>query len=259
MPNYYYHPTENQGTGDGSSEANAKQYSQADLATAFSTVGDGGTVFFLDGTYAWPSLIDTGVATLTFQSLNKHRATLSRSGEGQNGGENVISVTYKDFVVQNMTFRGKSYTTSIFILDGIKHSIGSATSLFHGEGKSMKVRNSSFLIKGAITQDIFKQMNSATVENCTIAVDGTSLGADSVTNTTRPATFKNNIFTSNTPGVVQAGYNASNAQHCCFHNITGVTEGGTNNLFEDPLLVDIPGNDLRLRPTSPCIGAAATS
>lgn len=259
MPNYYYHPTENQGTGDGSSEANAKQYSQGDLATAFSTVGDGGTIFFLDGIYGWPSAIDTGVATLTFQSLNKHGATLSRGGECQNGGGNVTSVTYKDFVVQNIIFRGKSYSTSIFILDGIKHTIGSSTSLFHGELRSMKVRNSSFLISGSITQDIFKQMNNATVENCTIAVDGTSLAADSVTNTTRPAKFKNNIFTSNTPGVVKAGYSASNAQHCCFHNITGATGGGTNNLFEDPLLVDIPANDLRLRPASPCIGAAATS
>ena len=259
MANYFYHPSANQGTGDGSSEANAKQYSSGDLSTAFSTVGDGGTIFFLDGTYSWPNSIDTGVATLTFKSLNKHGATLSRSGETQNGGSSVTSVTYKDFVVSNIIFRGKPNITSIFILDGIKHSIGGATSLFHGEVRAMQVRNSSFLISGAISQDIFKQMNNATVEQCTFAVDGTSLSANSVVSNTEPSTFKNNIFTSNTSGVIASGFSSSSAVNCCFHNVTGATSGGTNNLFEDPQLVDITANDLRLRPTSPCIGAGTAS
>jgi len=34
------------------------------------------------------------------------------------------------------------------------------------------------------------------------------------------------------------------------------SSGGTDNIFEDPLYVD-PGSDLRLRPTSPAIGAAS--
>lgn len=260
---YYYHPTENQGTGDGSSEANAKQYSAGDLATAFSTVGSGGTVFFLNGSYVLPSAIDTGLATLTFQSLERLGATLTRGGgvrEISNGGTNVTSTTYRDFVVSNIIFRGKAYTTSIFILDGLKGTVSSsATSLFHGEMRAMQVRNSSFLISAPMSAHMFKQMNNAIVEGCTFAVDGTSLAENSVTNATKPRTFKNNILTSNTSGVIATGFSASNAQNCCFHNVTGVSSGGTANIFSDPLLVDIPNNDLRLRPSSPCIGAGTAS
>jgi hypothetical protein len=261
MANYFYHPSADQGTGDGSSEANAKQYSSSDLSNAFSTAGAGGTVFFLDGSYTLPNSIDTGVATLTLQSLNRHGATLSKStpGEIQNGGSSVTSTTYKDFVVTNIIFRGKS-TGSIFILDGIKGTISSTlVSLFHGEGDAQQVRNSSFLISAAMSSHIFKQMNNAIVENCTIAVDGTSLSANAVTNATTPSTFKNTILMSNTAGVIATGFSSSNAQNCCFHNVTGVSSGGTNNIFSDPQLVDVVNNDFRLRPSSPCINAGTAS
>lgn len=39
-------------------------------------------------------------------------------------------------------------------------------------------------------------------------------------------------------------------------NVIGIAEGGTNNLFEDPLFADADAGDFRLLPGSPAIGAA---
>jgi hypothetical protein len=55
------------------------------------------------------------------------------------------------------------------------------------------------------------------------------------------------------------------AVNCCINNMGAVndegggTGDGTNNIFADPQFVDFATGDLRLRPSSPCIGAGTAS
>jgi hypothetical protein len=51
-----------------------------------------------------------------------------------------------------------------------------------------------------------------------------------------------------------------NCTNCCVYQMhTNDSSGGTDNIFVEPQFVDAPNGDLRLRPTSPCIGAGTAS
>jgi hypothetical protein len=74
--------------------------------------------------------------------------------------------------------------------------------------------------------------------------------------------IKNCVIVSDTP----SGWSSSSANtlisksvNCCFHDINHSATGGTNNIYVDPVFVNRSDFDLRLRPTSPCIGAGTAS
>lgn len=67
-------------------------------------------------------------------------------------------------------------------------------------------------------------------------------------------TVKNSIFYAATAFTV--GTSLTAATYSDFHNITG-SPSGTGVITSDPLLVDSPNGNLRLRPASPCISTGS--
>ncbi len=71
------------------------------------------------------------------------------------------------------------------------------------------------------------------------------------------STFKNNIFVGNGNSET-LNFTPTTASNNCYHN-NGISSGNGGVVFADPQFVDLANGDLRLRPTSPCIGAGTAS
>ena len=96
---------------------------------------------------------------------------------------------------------------------------------------------------------------SATMTGCTINY---KLGGYAPTSVIwrypTPLVAKNNIVSNYTGSTIywQTDYSVTTATYCDFYNITS-SPSGTGVITSDPLFIDGPNDDYRLRPTSPCI------
>ena len=102
-----------------------------------------------------------------------------------------------------------------------------------------------------------------TMYNCTLHTPGTTVGGTLLGGVFMGAgggynygiTFKNSIIyaAEAIPFKDWAYVPSAVVDYCCLYNITS-PPAGTGNITSDPLLVDPVNNNLKLRPTSPCIG-----
>jgi hypothetical protein len=119
------------------------------------------------------------------------------------------------------------------------------------------VSGCSIYLKWYSGNRIFSDFGGSSIEASTIGLDihpsETAISNDTL------LSAKNCIFTSNDSGSVLTASIGAKGNTCCFYNWGTTTSGGTNNIFQDPQLVNLTGGDLRLRPTSPCIGVATLS
>lgn len=110
----------------------------------------------------------------------------------------------------------------------------------------------------------YRPFQTVSVKNCTILHYPTSgsvkiFSASPTGLTTR--IFQNNIIMGVNPSLQTStlNFNPTTYTNNCFY-LTSETSGGTDNLFNtNPLFVDSATGDYRLRPSSPCIGAATSS
>lgn len=291
MANHYFHPTANQGTGDGSSEANAQQYSTANLDTAEGAASSGDTIFFLDGDYtSLPSAFDNGstAQVLTYRSLNPLGARLLKTSYGKLGlgyGTDDLTSTsttiVRDFYTQNIQWEGNT-DGAIIELRGIKQvdtanaTHGLLQGYIAGKNKTSLahvVQGCSFTLKANNDTGFIGNMINGTVSESSfhILFDGTAgtkkIGQytdfDSYNSFQHP-TFKNTIISCDTDETLHTGLrDTSKLSYSCINTVSyfgGVTAAETGTNFNaDPQFVDAPNGDLRLRPTSPCIGAGTAS
>jgi hypothetical protein len=279
MAPVYIAPTA-QGSADGTSAANAYAYSS--LSSAESDAGSGGTIYFTDGAYDFTTDVTWNADGVTYQSLNPLGAVLTRTGlsSGNNSGEleiagtgNSIAPRVKNFKIVNM--KVWFYQTSGLtgdntpLLQGC--DISSTTDLvtstgllranFGTVGYPVRILNNSVHWKfGSSDTFLFTRLNDATVEGNSFYFDLGSVSGTIASSSSSFSSSKNNIFMSSDNAKMGSDSKAASSTNCCFYQFHSVnTSGGTNNIFEDPQFVDAPNANLRLRPTSPCIGAGTAS
>jgi len=260
----YIAPTA-QGSADGTSAANAYAYSSLDSAE--SDAGNNGIIYFTDGTYAvgnetWDPLVDN----MTYKALNKHKAILNSTGTvtlrfGSNSAtKNVIFENFK--VTGSISYRAQSNAIMKRILHiDTRQSLAQYGSFNTGTGE-FTITDSSFIFdRAAGPQYLFNGLHNGTMNCCTIFNKCTALSANELaSNNNSPACTNTIISTDNSSAVASSAITPASFTNSCLFNLhSGHTSGGTDNIFEDPQFLDSANGDLRLRPTSPCIGAGTAS
>jgi len=273
MATVYIAPTA-QGSADGTSEANA--YAIGSLATAESDAGSGGIIYFLDGDYYTsgnPSFDSTGV---TYQSLNKYGARIGPAASGSTGpalfsigSSTTTNIAIKDFKIRNCKMYQQSSNDAnsplviqgnLIYTDEAKDFATNGAIWIGGADDEVRIYDNVYkLIQGGRASDVISR-NVGT--NAKIERNSIYFESDNTINTTdflNAGSCKNNIFQGAGTGTFSNTFTA-NATNCCFYNFgSSNTSGGTNNIFEDPLFIDVANLDLRLRPSSPCINAGTAS
>jgi hypothetical protein len=270
MATVYIAPTA-QGSADGTSATNAYAYSS--LGSAETDAGNGGTILFLDGTYnlgteTWDA---GGAADMTFKSLNDHGAYLVGTSYIKIGSSTTDTFKVEGFASANLTYMvNHSSNSTVTTLNNIKH-IDTSSSTKSGLGAiysysndaAISITNSSFCLDYSGSSLLFgNKFGNTSVDACSFFIKCSSVSANGITSGTTPLTIKNTIFASDTASAIAASaIDTSDCTNCCIHqmNSTSHTSGGTDNVYADPKYVDTSTGDLRLRPSSPCIGAATTS
>ena len=264
MATVYIAPTA-QGLGDGTSAANAYAYSS--LNTAESDAGDNGIIYFTDGTYTvsnetWDPLVDN----ITYKALNQHKAIITSTGGvtlrfGSNSATKIV--TFENFkVTGGITYRAQSNAImkGILHIDTVQH-LPQYGSFNTGSG-DFTITDSSFTFdRSAGSQYLFRDAQGGTINRCSIFTKCTALSANNLSSIQNsPACTNTIISTDNSNAVSSIAITPASFTNSCLYNLhSGDTSGGTDNIFVDPQFVDAPNGDLRLRPTSPCIGAGTAS
>ena len=255
----YIAPTA-QGSADGTSAANAYAYSSLDSAE--SDAGNNGIIYFTDGTYAvgnetWDPLVDN----MTYKALNQHKAILNSTGTvtlrfGSNSAtKNVIFENFK--VTGSISYRAQSNAIMKRILHiDTRQSLAQYGSFNTGTGE-FTITDSSFIFdRAAGPQYLFNGLHNGTMNRCTIFNKCTALSANELASSNNsPACTNTIISTDNSSAVASSAITPASFTNSCLFNLhSGHTSGGTDNIFEDPQFLDSANGDLRLRPSSPCIG-----
>jgi hypothetical protein len=256
------------GTGTGSGTASDPYY-YSELGSAETAAGDGGTILFTEGTYTFSSdqtWDSGGFSNMTYKSEEDFKAKLQGSGNVReliiSGG---TSVTIEGFSCEDIAY---DPSTSVIVTFSKLRQIDSgsnghdANGLIYGNDNSATythvVTNCSFSLNYTAAGRLFLRL-TATFTNCSFHLRCSAVTTGGVTGYINNNTYKNCIFSSdNNSAINTSALDIADTTNCCIDNFNH-TSGGTDNIFADPQFVDPSTGDLRLRPTSPCIGAATTS
>ena len=273
-PNAVWFDKNYSGTESGSFAQPYNTFSEAHTA-----VSDGGVIAVKAGTHQ-DNLVAMTTKDITIVGTG-HDAILEKSGNGASVSANV---TFLDLTLKS-TFSGTSGNfmvvagttgSTLVTLRGCKCVNTGATfdgfiSGYNNGSGDLSVSNCIFEVQGShadrgavLRTWVYGSLGDVTFDACTIKLTGGSsanfLGFQKIASSTY--TIKNTIFVGNTGSETlmastsgQAGTLADSNN--CYSN-TGHS-GGTDNIFQDPQFVDSASSDYRLRPTSPCIGAATAS
>jgi hypothetical protein len=275
MATVYISATGGASTQDGLTADTA--YAIGSLSTAESDAGSGGTIYFLDGNYFTTNQTLDAMG-VTYQALNKHLAVLGPATAGSTSmttltlgdSTSTANTAFKDFSVRNYKPSLKAPTSGSVTLTV------QGCYIQHTEGKDMATQgvanitplNGNVKIYDCVfaprqshnrTENIIMGTGgNVAFERNTVyyRVVGTHGNAINLSQLTSLGSLKNSIFQGVIEGTgsFQADNAAVNAVNCCFHDF-GAPSGGTNNVFADPQFIDVANDDLRLRPSSPCINA----
>ena len=268
MADSYVAPTA-QGSGNGTSADNA--YAFSSLSSAETDAGSGGIVYFVDGTYT----ISSGTTNLTspgitYKSLTRHGAKLTTLN--LTGGHTIYfgqtsatgsSITIDGLALENLrigiythvkpTIQFCKLTSNADLDMGeyIFYNGGSAGYNFHDNSVSVSFDGSNAVV-------LFYQSTSASLERNSFYFGLTNLG-NSLHASLPTSGMKNNIWMTDDASASSLSVASASSYSCFFQAGSSNTSGGSNNIFVDPQFVDPANDDLRLRPSSPCINAGTAS
>ena len=260
MATVYIAPTA-QGSADGTSAANAYAYTSLD--TAESDAGNGGTILFLDGTYEIPNTTwDPLVTNFTYKSLNKHGAIITSTASrtlrlGANDGSKTVN--FQDFKITGavgLMSQSNVNMSGVEQIDSISHAPQYA-SFYKFDGQW--TITDSVIVKDFSGNGSIGFNTGSTLTRCSFLIKCASVGSTGIQGG-RPILNNSIIMSDNSSAINDNVINPSTCSHSCFFQMhSNDSSGGTNNVFADPLFVDLANGDLRLRPSSPCINAGTAS
>jgi len=273
------------GTGTGTGTL-ADPYFYSQLSSAETAADVGGTILFTDGDYdlsattTWDGVGSSG-NDITYKSLNLQKAviksntggTLRQLSVGSTGNTSTINVQNFKFIDVYFYFfnqgageiSGNLITTSTAVAiptNAFLRVTGSGTTKFINNSIHFQYNSGNYFEREPSRLSEFSG-NTIYISN----LSGKSLWYYTYSTSTDLRScpiVKNNIFaTDDTTGAVLDTQNSFSGSfnNCCFHQFDDSNNGsgGTDNIFADPQLVNPATDDLRLRPSSPCIGAATAS
>jgi len=270
MATVYIAPTA-QGSADGTSEANAYAYSS--LSTAESDAGTGGTIIFLDGTYSVSGIQTWDAPQVTYESQNLHGAIIDGGSVIQRldfGLNTIKKFFFKMFIFVRIesSASGTANLQDLKVENATAFAVGNNPGFFGGRttGNDQVYTGCEFFLNvsgstGTDNRFLKTQGANLTWNKCSFHLNTTGLPTNALKfDSSGTIVFKNTIMSASNSDAFNSNFAiASNGTNCCIHNINHNTSGGTNNVFADPQFVDSINNDLRLRPSSPCINAGTAS
>ena len=273
MATVYISPTGGAVTKNGLTADTSYAYSS--LSSAESDAGDNGIIYFLDGTYdQTTTLALKGAEGLTYESLNSEKAILNNStsnagplqlklGDDANPGT-PNNIKANKFLIKGF---GTYSTNATDEFNDCKFvwstNLAPSGSTSYGFGNTGKYTNCSFSHR--VTGNCARYFSYAApvFKNCTISILATNVtNAVTWTGSVVPnGAITNTAFKCNNNAAINSNLTLVNsATNSSFFQMgSGNASGGTNCIFTDPQFVDPLTDDLRLRPSSPCIGAATSS
>jgi len=254
------------GTGTGTGTASDPYY-YSQLSSAETAAGSGGTILFTDGSYSALGSQTWDASGVTYKSLNKQGAII----DGQEpDGDAASLLTFNDVTVQDFEFVDykPTFVTSASTVSGcIFKTSGfidwSSQGIINGgTATGCTWTDNTFQAKFDSSDTIIARnlSNFSTFERNSFYLDVTNPTGTLALTGSAPSSQKNCIWASSDNSKIGTVAFASTSTNCCFHNMgSSNTSGGTDNVFADPQFVDSANGDLRLRPSSTCIGAGTSS
>jgi len=276
MADHYFAVT-GSGSGTGADANNPQTYSLTAHNNAQAAASAGDTIYFLPGSY--------GAAPSPFSSYDNLNFVSTELG-----GAVFTSASATNYVTVVNYKQGVSLEGFKFIDYGIKMNANANLTpnivrscqftaptagnyfnqgAFQGVGSYAQnyLRDCSFNINfdGTVASArLFNSIGSWQFERCSFSIR-TATGntnLDILGSTVKmPALLKNNIWKLDNSGITvgTALTLNSDSTYSCFYNMGSHNAATGTNIEADPQFVDPDNGDLRLRPSSPCIGAGTAS
>lgn len=258
MATYYVRKTGDDGN-DGLSEANAK----LTIASAVTASSEDDTIDIGEGTFdeALP------IEPRTYQGAGMFSTTLEGMfSDNLATGDHTYNDMYWDITAEDptaVTLPFGTLTLNRVFIDGTKRSAGAYSRFFIANNLR------TFIMNNCVIYEMFEGnsrgfVNSETTgytsqfTNCTFYNTGFK-GQRTSADVSSDSFYKNCIFQGcmffSSTGTTEEEF--INPENCIFWDMFDFSQtgGSTNCTFEDPLLADPGGGDLRLQAGSPAIGA----
>lgn len=256
------------GSGSGAGTA-GNPYYYSELATAETQAASTATpdrkILFVDGTYNITTNQIWDEPNVKYESENLHGAVFdggSAIRQLSHSATTINKIHFKNFRFLFYTGTGTSIFDQLRVENLTSFAIGNNPGFIgsaNTAGRNTTITNSAFYVNvnaSTGTDNRFFKHNNATltITGCTFYLDCASVPTGGIKAEANTATYTNVILSSNNSSAFGTGFTfVGSATNCCIHNIDNNTSGGTNCIFDDPQFVDLTNQDLRLRPTSPCL------
>ena len=276
MADHYFAVT-GSGSGTGADADNPQTYSLSNHNSAQAAASAGDTIYFLPGSYgAAPSPFssydnlnfvstEVGGAVFTSASATNHVTVVNYKQGVSLEGFKFIDYGVKVSAFANLTpnivrkCQFTAPTAGNYLNQGAFQGTGSyAQNYFYDCSFDVNFDGSTTSAR------LLNAVGSWRFERCSISIR-TSAGntnLDILGSTVKmPSVLKNNIWKLDNSGITVGTTLTLNADstYSCFYNMGTHNAATGTNIEADPQFVDSANGDLRLRPTSPCIGAGTAS